>query len=45
MDEPDDTPRRRDPSEVWLIVALVAVTAGMLVACAVIAWMEISGRA
>ena len=44
MDEPDETPRRRDPSEVWLIVALVAVTVAMLGACALIAWLEISGR-
>jgi hypothetical protein len=43
MDEED--PPRRDPSEVWLIVALVGVTAAMILACALIAWMEISGRA
>ena len=45
MDEPDDTPRRRDSSEVWLVVALVAVTTVMILACALIAWLEISGRA
>lgn len=35
----------RDPEQVWVAIALVVVVAGMLGACALIAFLEISGRA
>lgn len=47
MEEPDPEFRkpRRDPEQVWVFVALVVVVVGMLGACALIAFLEISGRA
>jgi hypothetical protein len=39
-----DDPGPKDPEQIWLFVALWAVTGAMLIACGFIAFMEISGR-